>query len=268
MNIISDCLLIVGGSTVLSVGGMLVVRKKISRESLESCHEVAGFLLAIIGTLYAILVGLIVVSSQAKVDTASQMAVSEANMLANMFHLASSFKQPTRHVIHTHIHDYALATLHQDWSKVEQGIEKEATIAAYRNIWRAVTAYSPEGERESNCYAKMLDDLEKLADARKYRMVDAQGGLSPVLWTVLIVGGVMLVLFTYFFFVKSLMAQTLMTACVAIFLSMNVFLIYIYQNPYRPELGAKDAGFGAGFDPNWFKEMQSPAPPQPPATTE
>ena len=62
----------------------------------------------------------------------------------------------------------------------------------------------------------------------------------------------MLVLFTYFFFVESMLSQTLMTACVAIFLSMNVFLIYIYQNPYLPELGAKDAGFGDGFNPSWF----------------
>ncbi|MBX9666537.1 MAG: hypothetical protein K2X93_02915 [Candidatus Obscuribacterales bacterium] len=75
-----------------------------------------------------------------------------------------------------------------------------------------------------------------------------------MLWCVLIVGGIMLVLFTYFFFVESVLAQTLMTACVAIFLSMNIFLIYIYQNPYRPELGAKDAGFGSGFDVNWFVE--------------
>ena len=68
----------------------------------------------------------------------------------------------------------------------------------------------------------------------------------------------MLVLFTYFFYVESLIAQTLMSACVAVFLSMNIFLIYIYQNPYRPELGAKDAGFGTGFNPDWFKEGPAP----------
>ncbi|MBX9696367.1 MAG: hypothetical protein K2Z81_28525, partial [Cyanobacteria bacterium] len=75
MSTIADCFLIVGGSTVLSVTGMLMIRKSASRERLESCHEVAGILLSIIGTLYAILVGLIVVNSQSKVDTASQMAV-------------------------------------------------------------------------------------------------------------------------------------------------------------------------------------------------
>lgn len=103
----------------------------------------------------------------------------------------------------------------------------------------------------------MLDDLEELSDARKYRMVAAKSQLSPVLWSVLITGGVMIVLFTYFFFVQSLLTQTLMTAFVAIFLSMNIYLIYVCQNPYRPELGAKEAGFGFSFDPNWFKDGET-----------
>ncbi|MBX9666538.1 MAG: DUF4239 domain-containing protein [Candidatus Obscuribacterales bacterium] len=164
-------------STVCSVAGMLLVRKFVPRESLEACHEVAGILSAIIGTLYAILVGLIVVNSQGKVDTASQMAVSEANMLSNIYHLASTFKEPTRQKIREDVHQYAIAAVGQDWSKVEEGSVQEATVPSYRNIWRASTGYHPEGDRESECYAKLLDDLEELADARKYRMVASRGGL-------------------------------------------------------------------------------------------
>ncbi len=71
----------------------------------------------------------------------------------------------------------------------------------------------------------------------------------------------MIILFTYFFYLESLFAQTLMTACVAIFLSMNVYLIYVCQNPYRSELGAKDAGFGPGFNVNWFTDKHHGIPP-------
>ncbi len=247
-----ECFLIIGLSTVLSVAGMCLVRKRVSRAALEACHEVAGFLLAIVGTLYAILVGMIVVSSQAKVDQASAMAVSESNTLSNMFHLSNTFSQPSKHEIRQSIHAYAEAAFAQDWSKVEEGLEKEETVAPYRSLWKAVTGFKPEGENQKECYSLMLENLEELSSSRKYRMVAAKGTLPPVLWAVLIAGGIMIVLFTYFFFLESLLAQILMTACVAIFLSMNVYLIYICQNPYRPELGAKDAGFGFSFTPNWF----------------
>jgi hypothetical protein len=98
--------------------------------------------------------------------------------------------------------------------------------------------------------------MEDLSAARRYRMVAAKNGLSSVLWAVLIAGGVLIVLFSYFFFLESLIAQTLMTAFVAIFISMNVYLIYICQNPYRHEFGAKKAGFGYSFTPSWFKETK------------
>lgn len=257
MSSLTDCLLIVGLTTVLSVAGLLIVRKKFTRQQFESCHEVGGFLLSVVGTLYAILVGLIVVNSQGKVDAASQMAVAEANMLSNIYHLSNTFKEPARSRIHKHIYDYAVAAVNQDWSLVEEGLEKEATIPAYQALWKEVTHYVPREDNESQCYSTMLGNIQELSEARKYRMVAARGGLSPVLWSVLIAGGAMIVLFTYFFFVESLFAQVIMTAFVAVFLSLNVYLIYICQNPYRPELGAKEAGFGFSFTPNWFKDTPS-----------
>lgn len=254
MTSLIACILIVGTTTVLSVAGLWLIRKRFSREQLESCHEVGGFLLSVVGTLYAILVGLIVVNSQGKVDAASQMAVSEANMLTNSYHLANTLKQPARHEIHKHIYDYAVAVIDQDWARVEDGLEKEATIPAYQGLWKEITHYVPSNDKESQCYSTILGNIEELSAARKYRMVAAKGGLSPVLWAVLIAGGVMIVLFTYFFFVESFLAQAIMTMFVAVFLSLNVYLIFICQNPYRPELGAKNAGFGYSFTPNWYKD--------------
>lgn len=257
MSSFTDCLLIVGLTTALSVAGLLLVRKKFTRRQFESCHEVGGFLLSVVGTLYAILVGLIVVNSQGKVDEASQMSVSEANMLSNIYHLSSTFKEPARGNIHKHVYDYATAAVEQDWSRVEEGLEKEATIPAYQALWTEIIQYVPKEDNESQCYSTMLSNIQELSEARKYRMVAARGGLSPVLWSVLIAGGAMIILFTYFFFVESFVAQAIMTAFVAIFLSLNVYLIYICQNPYRPELGAKEAGFGFSFTPKWFKDSPS-----------
>ena len=254
MNAWLYCLLIVGGSTALSVGGMFLVRKFIPRESLEACHEVGGYMLAVVGTLYAIVVGLIVVSSQAKVDAASQMAVTESNMLSNIYHLSRTFSEPAGKEIRSTIHEYAERVVDEDWSKVHEGLESEETIKPYRALWHHITGYVPRDNRDSQTYAAMLNDIEQLSEARKYRMVAGRCGLSPVLWGVLIAGGVLTVLFTYFFFVESLVSNAIMTGFVGVFISMNVYLIYICQNPYTPELGAKQAGFGFAFSPKWFAE--------------
>lgn len=131
MNALTDFLSIVGGTTAIALLGMAVVRKKAKRESLEASHEVGGYLLAIVGTLYAILVGLIVVSAQAKLDTASQMAVTEANMLTNIYHLSKTFDQASRKKIRQDLYDYATIASTQDWAKVEEGEEPSLPIDIY-----------------------------------------------------------------------------------------------------------------------------------------
>ncbi len=254
MNSFTECLLIIGLSTILSVTGLILVRKRFSPDLLKACHEVGGVMLAVIGTLYAIIIGMIVVNSQAKVEQASQMAISESNMLSSIFHLATTFEQPARQEIKDAIHEYASVVVEQDWSKVEQGKEKEASIPAYQKLWKTVTGYTPVNNKDQQSYSLMLSNMEELTAARRFRMVSAKGGLPLVLWAVLIAGGVLTIWFTYFFYMESLIAQIIMTAGVAIFMSMNVYLIYICQNPYRVELGVKRSGFGYDFTPRWFEK--------------
>lgn len=254
MNSFTECLLIIGLSTILSVTGLILVRKRFSPDLLKACHEVGGVMLAVIGTLYAIIIGMIVVNSQAKVEQASQMAISESNMLSSIFHLATTFEQPARDEIKEAIHQYASVVVEQDWSKVEQGKKKEASIPAYQKLWKTVTGYTPVNNKDQQSYSLMLSNMEELTAARRFRMVSAKGGLPLVLWAVLIAGGVLTIWFTYFFYMESLVAQIIMTAGVAIFMSMNVYLIYICQNPYRVELGVKRTGFGYDFTPRWFEK--------------
>lgn len=260
MSSLLEFLAIVGGTTALSILGLVLVRSRVKREKLEPGHEVGGILIAIVGTLYAILVGLVVVSAQSKVDEASSEAAAEANKLSNIYHLSGPFEPAARHKIRGELHSYAEAVVQQDWSKVEQGLEKEATVAPYRRLWSAVVEYHPRNDHEQVFYESMVDEVKDLAESRKHRMVAARNQLSPVLWGVLITGGVLIIIFTYFFFVESLLSQVIMTAFVAIFLSMNIYLIFVCQNPYRPELGAKSAGFGASFSPAWFEDKSTEEP--------
>lgn len=49
------------GLAFLSVAGLLAVRRYIHLDNLRKCHEVGGYLLSVVGTMYAVLLGLVVV---------------------------------------------------------------------------------------------------------------------------------------------------------------------------------------------------------------
>lgn len=252
-----DGVLIIGGSLAVSLGGMWLVRTKVPRETLLENHEVAGYMLSIVGTLYAILLGLIVVNVQTKFEVANQMAVTEANCLSDLAHLANLYSESTRKQIHQHLFEYATSARDQDWSKVSTGQAKEATIPSYRALWKTINKLELNGSKQESAFSNILTTMAQLSDARRFRMVASHNGLSPILWAVLIIGEVLIVWFTYFFFVENIKAQTIMTTFVVVFLSLNLLLVFLYDNPYRSELGARNAG--VTFHPEWFKEEPEPA---------
>lgn len=256
MDTFIDGVLIIGGSLAVSLGGMWLVRTKVPRQTLLENHEVAGYMLSIVGTLYAILLGLIVVNVQAKFEAANQMAMTEANCLSDIAHLAALYSDPTRRKIHGHLYDYAIAAKEQDWSKVSTGEMQEATIKPYRALWKTINKIDPQGSKQESAFSNVLSTMAQLSDARRFRMVASRNGLSPILWAVLIVGEILIVWFTYFFFVENIKAQTIMTSFVVVFLSLNLLLVFLYNNPYRSELGARNAG--VTFHPEWFKEDPEP----------
>jgi hypothetical protein len=61
---------------------------------------------------------------------------------------------------------------------------------------------------------------------------------------VLITGAALTILFTFFFWVESTITQVALTIFVALFISLNMLLVKLFENPYRSELMIKHGAFG------------------------
>src|SRR5271154_3929045 len=83
-------------ATLISVAGLLFVRRTVGVASLAKCHDVGGSLLSVIGTMYAVLLGLIIVDSMGKFEVAKQNAQQEANALADVFFLANQYPEKSK----------------------------------------------------------------------------------------------------------------------------------------------------------------------------
>ncbi len=252
MNAITISLLVVVGSTVLALCGMLVVRKLIPSEEARAHHEVAGYLLGVVGTLYAVLLGLVVVDVQAKYQQAALMAETEADSAADLFHLADSFPEKQRRAIQETLADYVTIILQQEWNAPKAGTS-EASTRPVRRIWTILNNYEPVSNHEQQSYAQALVELTQLADSRRYRIVVSAGTVQPILWTVLASGGIVTVLFTFFFSVESLKAHLIMTSMLVICLSLNVLFVVLYSNPYKGDLKVRPQGFE--YDAQSFAEQ-------------
>ena len=256
MNAIVLSFLVVVGSTVLSVAGMLFVRKRFPIPQLREHHEVAGYLVGIVGTLYAVLLGLVVVDVQGKYQQARMMEETEASAAADLFHLADSFPQPTRAEIQKALLEYVSIILDVEWNSAEAGQFTVESTKPLRKIWKTFNVYEPTSNHEQLSYSQALVTLTSLSDSRRYRIVASNSSVPAVLWTVLVSGGVLTILFTYFFAFQSWRSQMVMTTMLTLCLSLNVLLVLLYSNPYRGDLRVKPVGFQ--YDRGIFRELIGP----------
>ena len=104
--------------------------------------------------------------------------------------------------------------------------------------------FQPHTKAEEQLYAAGLEEIQRLADARRLRLVAAEEGVPGVLWVVLVFGGVAAVAFTYLFGLESTWAHRLMVLTLAAVIGLVLFTIGALEHPFS---GGARIGTGA-FD--------------------
>lgn len=230
-------------TTVLSIAGLLIVRRMVGVDTLTGWHDVAGYLLSVVGTMYAVLLGLIVVDALSKFQAARVTTEMEANNLADVFLLAEKMPNPYRENVQKLCIAYTDAVIDRDWPAMEQ--QKNSFQARHLAIKlvRTIEEFDPVSEREKALYPALVQEGLSLWDNRRARIITATNGIPAVEWFVVIAGGVVTTIFTYFFGLNSLKSQLVMTALVAVLISLNVYLVLLFGYPYAGDLKVMPEAF-------------------------
>lgn len=228
----------------VSIAGLLLIRRRVATDRLRLNHEVAAVMISVLGTLYAIVLGLVVVDALAHREIAEAQESTEANALATIFHLVRTLPVEVRRPIMQASLDYSVSVLEREWKKLSDGTapDKE-TARKFGDLWEQTVAFEPKTNREQNIHASLISSMTQLSDARRFRIVTCKHGLPSLLWLVLISGGICTIGFTYFFGAESLKAQLIMTLIVTFMLSLNILLVYFYGRPYRGDLHIEPLSF-------------------------
>ena len=143
--------LLVLSAALLAVGGLFLVRRVMNRDTLRESHEVAGYLLSIVGTMYAVLLGLVVVDAMAKFQEARNNVQAEANGLADVFLLSERYTADKEKEIKNLCVHYARRVIDVEWKDMDDGnIDLEARRTAIK-LMRAVQEFEPGNTRAAGC---------------------------------------------------------------------------------------------------------------------
>jgi protein-S-isoprenylcysteine O-methyltransferase Ste14 len=243
--------LVVCGACIVAVVGLMLVQRLVPATIREEHNDVAGFIYAALGVIYAVLLALVVIAVWEEYGRARITVESEANALAEIFWLAHQLREPEGPHVQELSRSYAEEVVDEEWPLMEQGrtpLLEEHTQEIPRgwvlidDIRATLQGYEPRTEAEQELYAEGLDQVQRLADARRTRLVQAEESLPTVLWVVLVVGGMVAVGFTYLFGLENTGAHALMVASLAGVIALVLFTIGVLDHPFS---GGARIGTGA-----------------------
>lgn len=237
------------------------MRRRVGVTGLRAYHEVAGYLLSVVGTLYAVLLGFVVVDAMTHTQELRVMVDREASGLCNIFICADGLPKEKKEKMHTLCAEYADVVINDEWKSMQHAKYSPKAFNLVWSIWKEITTYQPSTESEKTLHAQMLSEVCSMTENRRTRIVSASHGVNPLMWSVLIIGAVFTVMFTYFFGVEHLRAQILMTVLVSLTLSLNIFLVYVFGNAFSGEFAVQPDSFK--LDQLIFKNFESGIAPSP-----
>jgi hypothetical protein len=167
----------------------------------------------------------------------------EADALGDLFREAQVFPVPVQRAIFDAIRMYAKTVVEEEWPAMARGGESPVAWQAYMHLWQSIRSIEPRTPTEINWHATMLQSLAAASDGRRDRLADSRAVLHPVLWVVLLSGGVITVGYTYLFGVRSLMAHLIITTAMATMTTLLLLVILIMDHPFAGSLRVEPEPF-------------------------
>ena len=240
--------LVVFGACLAAVAGLELVQRLVPAEKRQEHNDVAGFLYAVVGVVYAVLLALLVIAVWEQYQRALETVEGEADSVADIAWLAHRLPETERYQLQEHARSYAQEVVDKEWPLMEQGIEGErGTPEAWSlvdDMRATLQEFEPRTEAEAQLYAEGLDQIDRLGDDRRMRLVAAEEGIPGVLWAVLVFGAVVTVGFTYLFGLRNSWAHRLMVMSLTAVIVLVLFTIGAMEYPFSG---------GARVDPGAFE---------------
>jgi len=217
---------------LVSVAGLVLVQRMVPIEVRKQHNDVAGFIYAVLGIAYAVLLGLVVVAAWEQFQTARNTTEREASELAEVFWLGHRLPEAEGHRLQELARSYARVVVDEEWPLMAGGGSSPRAWELMDEIRLTIQNMNPDTEAEQVLYDQGLERVYDLADARRDRLLDAREGIPLILWVVLVVGAIVTVGFTYLFGLDDTTTHMLMVALLALIIGLILFTIGSLEYPF------------------------------------
>ena len=233
--------LIVGGFVVSTlVAGYLVAR--FTPGDIRLAHnDRAGFILAVIGVVYAVLLAFVAIGTWERFNQAEARSYEESEALATVYRDAESF--PDAAPLQAMLRAYVRSVIDDEWPRMRRGQRGAASNALLEAADRYVRHLPVGSVAAQDVHGQMLSAIDTALADRETRLTIDFIGINGIMWVVLVAGAYITVAFTYLFGFERTVMQQLMIGGLSLTIGLVLFLVVGLDYPFRGSIAVGPDAF-------------------------
>ena len=211
-------------------------------------NEVAGFIVAVAGSLYAVVLGFLTLVAWQQYSEARQLVATETAAATDAWHVAVGLPETSRHRVRVDVLTYANLMVSREWPAMTRGDEDRENPIVIMDAIDATEDFTPTNLRESNAQSATLTQLGVMHDERQKRLADNRSGVTAFEWLVLAIGASCVIGFCWLFGMPNARIHLIMTSAVTVIITTTLVLLFELQYPFRSGLGIDSSDWSAVID--------------------
>ncbi|MBV8147457.1 MAG: DUF4239 domain-containing protein [Candidatus Eremiobacteraeota bacterium] len=239
-------IVIVGGFVLIALAIGYLVARFTSVEVRTAHNDRAGFILAVIGVIYAVLLAFVAIGVWERFQEAEARTYDEAGALATVYRDAGSYAAASR--LRARLRSYVLSVIDDEWPRMSRGAKPRLASPSLEAVDRNIRALPVDSPRLADIQTQMLSAIDRALMDHETRLTVDSSGISRMMWVVLIVGAVVTVAFTYLFGFDRTLMQELMIGGLSFLIGLVLFLIIALDYPFRGGISVSPEAFRALLD--------------------
>jgi hypothetical protein len=225
-------IVLVVGLALLAAAAAFAFEKLVPAERREVHNEVVGFVYAVIGVCYAVLLGLVVIGAWNTQEQARANTYTEGNALIWLDWYAYSLPQPQHTQIEDLLEQYTALVINTEWPQMAHQQSSPQAWSVYQAVREVILSQQPTDPAAVARYHVAVNAADQFGAARRERLEQSANGIPWLLWAALIMGGVITIGFAFLFGMKHAAPHAIIVFSVTLLIGGLLLVTYDLDRPF------------------------------------
>jgi len=204
---------------------------------------IGGIIYGGLMAVYSILLAFVVVVVWQQYQTTGDRVEVEASKVFNLYRASYAFPDTVGKRVRLAVVDYATSVCHDEWPALERDSVSTVTQRKYNQMWEVIYDIKPATTSEQVWYTSMVQSINQFGEARILRISDIDSSIPHIMWQMLIVGALVILLFSILFSSENNWVHLLKVIMFSTVIVFSLALVFMLDHPFRGVLKVEPTAF-------------------------